>query len=165
MGFAVENDLFANHSWYFRNALVRANYQNVQKGIKRNAEYLERFFRNLLMGENNELKNRYLLIQAPDEWAESAPSGEGNRTSTEQPTEQVPEQLRVLLLAIAHEKLSLKALMERMGLKHRPTFLANYINPAMSEGLVKLLYPDNPNHPRQKYLLTVKGAVLYDSLK
>ncbi|MDR0954596.1 MAG: Fic family protein [Rikenellaceae bacterium] len=165
MGFAVENDLFANHSWYFRNALVRANYQNVQKGIKRNAEYLERFFRNLLMGENNELKNRYLLVQAPDEWAESAPSSEDNRTSTEQPTEQVPEQLRVLLLAIAHEKLSLKALMERMGLKHRPTFLANYINPAMSEGLVKLLYPDNPNHPRQKYLLTAKGAVLYDSLK
>lgn len=38
------NDLFANHSWYFRNALVRANYQNVQKGISRNSEYLERFF-------------------------------------------------------------------------------------------------------------------------
>jgi fido (protein-threonine AMPylation protein) len=62
MGFDVKNDLFANHSWYFRNALVRANYQNVQKGVKRNTEYLERFFRNLLMGEKNELRNRYLLI-------------------------------------------------------------------------------------------------------
>ncbi len=62
IGFNVENDLFAKHSWYFRNALVRANYQNVQKGIKRNPEYLERFFRNLLMGEKNELKNRLMHI-------------------------------------------------------------------------------------------------------
>jgi fido (protein-threonine AMPylation protein) len=62
IGFDVENDLFAKHSWYFRNALVRANYQNVQKGIKRNPEYLERFFRNLLMGEKNELRNRSMHI-------------------------------------------------------------------------------------------------------
>lgn len=44
MGFDVENNLFAHHSWYFRNALVRANYQNVQKGVSRNLQYLERFF-------------------------------------------------------------------------------------------------------------------------
>lgn len=62
IGFNVENDLFAEHSWYFRNALVRANYQNVQKGVKRNPEYLERFFRNLLMGEKNELRNRSMHI-------------------------------------------------------------------------------------------------------
>ncbi len=63
IGFNVENDLFAKHSWYFRNALVRANYQNVQKGIQRNPEYIERFFRNLLMGEKNELKNRSMHIE------------------------------------------------------------------------------------------------------
>lgn len=63
MGFDVENNLFANHSWYFRNALVRANYQNIQKGIKRSPEYLERFFCNLLLSEKNELRNRYLIIQ------------------------------------------------------------------------------------------------------
>lgn len=62
IGFNVENDLFAKYSWYFRNALVRANYQNVQKGIKRNPESLERFFRNLLMGEKNELRNRSMHI-------------------------------------------------------------------------------------------------------
>lgn len=67
MGFDVTNDLFANHSWYFRNALVRANYQNVQKGIMRNSEYLERFFRNLLLGETNELRNRYMVVNAPEE--------------------------------------------------------------------------------------------------
>lgn len=62
MGFDVHNKLFADNSWYFRNALVRANYQNIRQGIKRNSEYLELFFRNLLMGETNELKNRSMLI-------------------------------------------------------------------------------------------------------
>ena len=64
LGFNVNNDIFAENSWYFRNALVRANYTNLQKGIHENPEFLERFFRNLLMGEQNELKNRYCHIRA-----------------------------------------------------------------------------------------------------
>ena len=63
LGFNVNNDIFAENSWYFRNALVRANYNNLQKGIQENPEFLERFFRNLLMGEHNELKNRYCHIK------------------------------------------------------------------------------------------------------
>ena len=55
------NDLFAENSWFFRNALVRANYENPLAGISRDMEPLERFFRNLILGEKNELKNRYLL--------------------------------------------------------------------------------------------------------
>ena len=62
MGFKVGNDIFAKNSWYFRNALVRANYKNVRKGIQQKPEYLEKFFRNMLMGERNELKNRYLHV-------------------------------------------------------------------------------------------------------
>ena len=62
MGFKVGNDIFAKNSWYFRNALVRANYKNVDKKINEEPEYLEKFFRNLLMGEHNELKNRYLHV-------------------------------------------------------------------------------------------------------
>lgn len=62
LGFKAENDIFAENSWYFRNALVRANYSNLKKGIQENPVYLERFFRNLLFDENNELKNRYLHI-------------------------------------------------------------------------------------------------------
>lgn len=61
-GFKVENDMFANHSWYFRNALVRANYNDYEHKIYATPEYLMRFFGNLLLGENNELKNRHLLI-------------------------------------------------------------------------------------------------------
>ena len=54
--------LFAENAWYFRNALVRANYTNLQKGIHETTEYLELFLRNLLLNEQNELQNRNLHI-------------------------------------------------------------------------------------------------------
>ncbi|MBO7637907.1 MAG: Fic family protein, partial [Treponema sp.] len=66
LGFIVNNEPFEKHSWYFRNALVRANYTNMQKGIYMNTEYLEKFFRNILLGESNELKNRYTHIDYDD---------------------------------------------------------------------------------------------------
>ena len=66
LGFNAENELFAENSWYFRNALVRANYNNLQRGIHENPEFLEKFFRNLLLKEHNELKNRFLHIRAKD---------------------------------------------------------------------------------------------------
>ena len=89
------------------------------------------------------------------------PTEQVDRTSTEQVTEQV----RALLLALSNEQLSLKELMEKVGLKHRPTFLENYINPAFEAGFLKVLYPDKPNHPRQKYLLTAKGLTLRNEIK
>ena len=61
-GFKVENDMFRDHSWYFRNALVRANYNNYPKGVSATDEFLVLFFRNLLLGEDNALRNRDLLI-------------------------------------------------------------------------------------------------------
>ncbi len=66
LGFNADNRIFAENSWYFRNALVRANYNNLQKGIHETPEFLEKFFRNLLLGEHNELKNRFLHIRAKD---------------------------------------------------------------------------------------------------
>ncbi|MFC2517601.1 MAG: Fic family protein, partial [Prevotella sp.] len=68
IGFEADNDLFARHSWYFRNALVRANYKNARLGIDYTTIYLERFFRNLLLGEKWDLRNRFLHIHASDEW-------------------------------------------------------------------------------------------------
>lgn len=62
LGFTATNDIFAENAWYFRNALVRANYTNLQKGIYETTEYLEAFLRNLLLGERNELHNRNLHI-------------------------------------------------------------------------------------------------------
>ena len=62
LGYHATNNMFKENSWYFRNALVRANYADYPRGVKREWGYLEAFFRNLLLGEKNELKSRYLLI-------------------------------------------------------------------------------------------------------
>ena len=63
LGFDAKNDIFAENAWYFRNALVRANYNDLKKGIHETTEYLELFLRNLLLDEKNELKNRYLHVR------------------------------------------------------------------------------------------------------
>ena len=62
LGFSATNDIFAANAWYFRNALVRANYTNLQKNVHETTEYLELFLRNLLLDEQNELHNRNLHI-------------------------------------------------------------------------------------------------------
>jgi len=62
----VNNDLFAEHSWYFRNALVRANFEDLSKGIYKTEKYLIRFLSNLLLGENHSLKNREMHVQFVD---------------------------------------------------------------------------------------------------
>ena len=162
MGFNVENDLFAKHSWYFRNALVRANYQNIQKGIARESVYLERFFRNLLMGEDNELKNRPMLVNAPE--------GIEVLTPTSTPTSLASlmcddkENVIRLVKIIANNIMSVKEMMTAVGLKNRENFVEYSLNPAMRVGLVTMLYPDKPRHPRQRYLLTVKGVAVYNKL-
>ena len=70
LGFDVTNDSFAKHSWYFRNAMVRANYNNIQNGVHETTEFLELFLRNLLMGEKNALQNRVMHIR----WDKAASS-------------------------------------------------------------------------------------------
>lgn len=65
LGFDVSNDTFSKNAWYFRNALVRANYSNFPKGIYEDKSYLVKFLRNLLLGEDNKLQNRDLHISAP----------------------------------------------------------------------------------------------------
>lgn len=68
-GFAVSNETFAENSWYFRNALVRANYNDLQNGVYATTEFLELFFENLLMDAGHELKNRYMHIDFENESA------------------------------------------------------------------------------------------------
>lgn len=62
LGFNVVNDVFAENSWYFRNALVRANYSDLTKGITETTVYLERFFRCMLLGEQHDLRNRIMHV-------------------------------------------------------------------------------------------------------
>ena len=173
LGFKVENDMFAEHSWYFRNALVRANYRNAVKNIDYNFVYLERFFRNLLLGESWDLRNRYLHIHTTDEW--KTQPNLATRTSTRTSTEQVPEQVKDLLHTnnqliielikiIGNEAFTITQLMQMVGLKHRPNFLEYHLNPAISDGYVRMFYPNSPRHPRQKYLLTAKGQAFFKAL-
>ncbi len=67
LGFSVDNDAFRDNAWYFRNALVRANYADYAREVSRDWSYLEIFFRNLLLSEKNEMKSRYLLIGLTEE--------------------------------------------------------------------------------------------------
>ena len=67
LGFSVDNDAFRDNAWYFRNAVVRANYADYAREVSRDWSYLEIFFRNLLLGEKNEMKSRYLLIGLTEE--------------------------------------------------------------------------------------------------
>jgi len=67
LGFEIDNQLFAEHSWYFRNALVRANFNDLKNNIHATTDYLMRFFGNLLLNENNILKNRELLVDWKNE--------------------------------------------------------------------------------------------------
>lgn len=164
MGFNVENDLFAKHSWYFRNALVRANYQNVQKGIMRNSDFLILFFRNLLLGEKNELKNRYMVVDLPDALKVAE---EQHPTSTQQVPNNfsvTTQQVLDLIKVVGNTNMSVKEMMLSVGLKDRVNFMKNYLNPAMQENMLRLLYADKPNHPRQKYLLTVKGLAIFNDV-
>ena len=161
IGFEVNNDLFFQNSWYFRNALVRANYQNVQKNVDYSPQYLELFFRNLLMGEHNELRNRYLHIRwnTPTSTPTSTPSSslhnEGNKFYTDN------DNIKRVVNALGTQQMSVKELLVAVNLKDRKNFIEYSLNPAMKEGFVRMLYPENPKHPRQKYLLTVKGIGLF----
>ena len=169
IGFDVNNDLFARHSWYFRNALVRANYRNAKKGIDYTPVYLERFFRNLLFGDKWDLRNRYLHINPTEEW--TVQPNLATPSSTPSSTRQVPDKLHAdnpnianLVQKVGKQELSVKEMMAAMGLKDRENFVNLYLNPAMAGGYIRLLYPQSPRHPRQKYLLTEKGLALYKEL-
>ena len=165
IGFRVNNDMFAQHSWYFRNALVRANYKNAVKGIDYSPIYLERFFRNLLFGEHWDLRNRYLHINPTKEWSEQ-PNMSGSPTSTRQvPDKLLADNQNIVMLVklVGNQKLSVKQMMEVIGLKDRENFMNLYLTPSVTDGYICLLYPQSPHHPSQKYMLTDKGFDLFSN--
>ena len=158
LGYTVENDIFADNSFYFRNALVRANYTNVPKGIHPTLVYLEGFFANLLLGENNELKSRYLLVGLHEEPKSLVP------LEREQVGEQVREQVNMevpkgvaRLLKVLKGEMSVLDMMVALKLGGRRNFLEKYLTPSIELGLVEMTQPNSPRSPTQKYRLTAKG--------
>lgn len=246
MGVSIKFDSFKNDSWYFHNALVRANYRDIVKHIEYDTVYLERFFRNMLLGEKWDLRNRYLHVRPAAEWSvqtnlnSEAETGQVQlkqdtrkievkyENGTSKIEEKVKKETRkdkdrdkitsertgkdtddgtpqiiqkrtrknpantvatdmthvtdtktkpatpkrsvsaaekglenpylLFLAAVIGEKfLSVKEIMAGLHLKGRDSFLKLYLTPAINSGIVTLLYPSAPKHPRQKYLLTQKG--------
>ncbi len=100
LGFDVTNDIFAENAWYFRNALVRANYNDLKNGVHETTEYLELFLRNLLLDEKNELHNRSMHISGrfKETDFESAKADIGN---TEADIESQKANIRNKLLAFS----------------------------------------------------------------
>ena len=83
------------------------------------------------------------------------------RTSSSD-TQPSSDNVRRLVFAIGKEEMSVKSMMEAVGLKNRPNFLNYSLTPAINEGFVCMKYPNNPHHPKQKYILTLKGLMLLD---
>ena len=102
LGFDVTNDVFAKNAWYFRNALVRANFRFIGKGIDDDKSYLILFLRNLLLNEHNVLRNRDLRISVDKE-----------------NDEPLPRELRVVELFKANPKISIDELANRIGVSPR----------------------------------------------
>jgi len=71
--------------------------------------------------------------------------------ATEQVTVQVTDQVEKLLAALGAHELSLKELMEKLKLKHRPSFRQSYLIPALDLELIEMTIPDKPNSSKQKY--------------
>ena len=124
----------------------------------------------MLLGEHHELKNRYMLIGYADVGDTHTSTHISTHTSThisthtssDETVSTLSENIKRLVVAIGTDEKSVKEMMEAVGLKNRPNFLEYSLTPAITEGLVKMKYPNSPRHPRQKYLLTVRGLAVYD---
>ena len=159
LGYEVNNEMFAKHSWYFRNALVRANYRNINKDIEYSPIYLVRFFRNLLLKDGWVLKNRYLHIQPTDEWKVQPRIGTPQvprklSSSTPQVPHKFSQHVETLILSFNDEYMTSAEIMGAIGLKDRKSFSELYLNAALSEKAIERKYPNTPRHPRQQYRMT-----------
>lgn len=170
LGYEVNNEIFAKHSWYFRNALVRANYRNIQKGIDYSPIYLVRFFRNLLLKDGWVLKNRYLHIRPTDDWKEQPRIGTPQvprklSSSTPQVPHKFSQHVETLVKCMDDTYMSSAEIMKSLGLKDRKSFSKLYLNVALSENATERKYPDTPKHPRQQYRLTPQAKVWKENNK
>ena len=159
LGYKVNNEMFVKHSWYFRNALVRANYRNINKDIEYSPIYLVRFFRNLLLKDGWVLKNRYLHIRPTDDWKEQSRIGtpqvpHKQSSNTPQVPHKFSQHVETLILYFNDGYMTSAEIMGTIGLKDRKSFSELYLNAALSEKAIERKYPNTPRHPRQQYRMT-----------
>ena len=132
LGFNVTITLFADNSRYFRNALVRANYADIQKGIFEDKTFLERFFRNLILDEQNELKNRYLIIGADLSTTEIIGDNEkiGDKKSA------INKRTKQAILVYMKGKEFVKARDVAEAINLKPSRTRDYLGELVKEGLI-----------------------------
>ena len=103
-----------------------------------------------------------MIINPPEEWKMpengEAPDKLPDKFDTDN------DYIKKLIKVVGNNKMSIREILDAIGLKNRESFMDVYLNPAISEGFVRLLYPDKPRHPRQKYLLTTKGLSLFKEM-
>ena len=132
LGFKVTNTLFADNSWYFRNALVRANYADIQNGVYEDKSYLEKFFRNLILDEKNEMKNRYLLIEVDLSAAEKIGDNEkiGDKKSA------INLRTKQAIFAFMEDKEFVKASEVAEAIQLKPSRTRDYLGELLREGKI-----------------------------
>jgi prophage maintenance system killer protein len=168
-GFRVENEPFAEHSWYFRNALVRANYNDTAKNIHATTVYLNRFFGNLLFGENHILKNRELHVDFKAPADDPIKPGQELGQELEQELGHEQQELRQelnkpslyseIVQSLAAEPLSRQGISTSLGQKKVSGQLNQVIKKLIADNLIERTIPENLNHPAQKLRLTERGKV------
>ncbi len=132
LGFDANNDLFEKHAKYFRNALVRANYQNLRKDIPYTMEFLNKFFGNLLLGESNVLDNRKMQIK------DSVTTQKATQETTQKTTQ------KILKILESNPKATRKELAEKTGLT--PDGIKWNLNKLKKEGIIRRIGPDKGGH-------------------
>ena len=151
LGFELNNEPFEKNSWYFRNALVRANYTDMKKSIYMNTEYLEKFFRNLLLGESNELKNRYCHIKYVEavksekrENKDRMSAGNEQETVEKNRGENVKTVEKILSAVEENPKITQKQLSEITGLTRRG--IEWQLKQMKEKGIINRVGPDKGGH-------------------
>ncbi|MDR2911713.1 MAG: Fic family protein [Alistipes sp.] len=151
-GFKVENEPFAEHSWYFRNALVRANYNDSAKGILATPKYLNRFFGNLLFGETHALKNRELHIDFKAHVRDSEKLGVNKDTPNmlgvsdgeKLGVKLNKNQLRILELIIFNDKTTMAEMAQSLSIS--VTAVENNIRKLKERGIISRVGSDKTGH-------------------
>lgn len=155
-------DVVAANAWYFRNALVRANYVNLPQGVHPTPVYLERFFANLVLGERNELKSRFLHVSLPAPPRTLVPfsgeqAGEQARQTVVEALKGRPSKQVARLLSVLKGEMTVLEIMAALKLGGRRNFLERYLTPAIDAGWVERTNQDAPRSPTQRYRLTASG--------
>ena len=98
-----------------------------------------------------------MVVEEPKELLEAYHPSSTHQVPIKYPSSN--QNVLTLLNILVDKQLSVKQMLTVLGLKDRVSFVKNYLSSAIEQGLIVMLYPDSPKHPKQKYLLSEKGIL------